>query len=260
MQLSFNFLNCPLCKNQIAHSGVALEVSRTAQPFDLWPPISMMFAQDVLKPQLELLELVKYKATLRLEYEVRCALKFLLPLLRLQSSSCILQGLAKCREITDPNSQYFNDPVGYAMHKFAYYQCFKCRVGLGACDQSYMMLSAFEFNGEASTTSQKPYYGGDNQCAAALGAVQFDPSELICGGCSPVSCQGTVCLLVVSLSFVPSNLSGPSPAYFLCLCPWLSRPPVPSPGPPCLALPDSFRCPWPLLTLINKRKERKKEK
>jgi hypothetical protein len=41
---------------------------------------------------------------------------------------------------------------------FAYYLCFKCR---------------------------KPYFGGERVCGEGGGA--FDPTELVCGGCSPWS-------------------------------------------------------------------------
>ena len=66
--------------------------------------------------------------------------------------------------------------AAFAMHKFAYYQCFKCG---------------------------KPYYGGDYQCAEAGGGDQFDPSELLCGACSPilsqVSCMDRWMLLAIDL-------------------------------------------------------------
>ena len=42
-----------------------------------------------------------------------------------------------------------------AMAKYAYYVCFKC---------------------------EKPYFGGDQVCAAAAGN-EYDPSELVCGAC-----------------------------------------------------------------------------
>eukprot|EP00475_Leptophrys_vorax_P038285 TRINITY_DN6722_c0_g3_i1.p1 TRINITY_DN6722_c0_g3~~TRINITY_DN6722_c0_g3_i1.p1 ORF type:complete len:948 (+),score=190.30 TRINITY_DN6722_c0_g3_i1:135-2978(+) len=61
-------------------------------------------------------------------------------------------------DITVKGGNFFGDPLGFAMHKFAYYLCFKCG---------------------------KPYYGGDYECAAA-GAADFDPSELLCGSCSPI--------------------------------------------------------------------------
>ena len=48
------------------------------------------------------------------------------------------------------------------MHKFAYYLCFKCH---------------------------KPYYGGDYECIAAGEQPNFDPSELLCGACSPIQAQ-----------------------------------------------------------------------
>lgn len=49
------------------------------------------------------------------------------------------------------------------MNRYAYYVCFKC---------------------------QKAYYGGEARCdqdAAAAGSGDFNPAELICGGCSDVA-------------------------------------------------------------------------
>jgi len=43
------------------------------------------------------------------------------------------------------------------MDRFAYYLCHKCK---------------------------KPYFGGEKQCAVAA-PENFDPEELICGGCAP---------------------------------------------------------------------------
>jgi E3 ubiquitin-protein ligase MYCBP2 len=65
-------------------------------------------------------------------------------------------------EIAMEGSPYYRDPEAFAMHHYAYYQCFKCR---------------------------KPYYGGLYECAAAGGNAEFDPSELLCGACSPVMSQ-----------------------------------------------------------------------
>eukprot|EP00487_Bulimina_marginata_P003646 TRINITY_DN18776_c0_g1_i1.p1 TRINITY_DN18776_c0_g1~~TRINITY_DN18776_c0_g1_i1.p1 ORF type:complete len:128 (+),score=0.17 TRINITY_DN18776_c0_g1_i1:44-385(+) len=45
------------------------------------------------------------------------------------------------------------------MNKYAYYMCYKCN---------------------------QPYYGGEAACAAAQGAKNFDPSELLCPSCSPI--------------------------------------------------------------------------
>jgi len=54
------------------------------------------------------------------------------------------------------------DPAAYAMSRYAYYVCSRCG---------------------------KAYYGGEAQCEAegAAAGGQFDPSELVCGGCSDVS-------------------------------------------------------------------------
>ena len=44
----------------------------------------------------------------------------------------------------------------FAMHKYAYYICFKCK---------------------------KAYFGGDAACEAARENSDFNPEELICGAC-----------------------------------------------------------------------------
>jgi len=55
--------------------------------------------------------------------------------------------------------RYHGQPVNYAMHKFAYYVCFKCK---------------------------SPYFGGYRSCDEEAGEEErkFDASELVCGGCS----------------------------------------------------------------------------
>ena len=67
--------------------------------------------------------------------------------------------LDKHADIVNANGRFYNDPAGFAMNKYAYYMCYKC--------------------GE-------PYYGGEAACAAAQGAKNFDPSELLCPSCSPI--------------------------------------------------------------------------
>ena len=59
---------------------------------------------DVLSGIKSLFEDVKRKALMRLEYE----------------------GLHKAPEITTAGSKFHNDPTQYAMHRYAYYVCFKC--------------------------------------------------------------------------------------------------------------------------------------
>ena len=54
-------------------------------------------------------------------------------------------------------------PAGFAVDRYAYYVCFKC---------------------------SKAYYGGEAQCDADVGranAEDYNPEELVCGGCSDVS-------------------------------------------------------------------------
>ncbi|KAJ8027887.1 E3 ubiquitin-protein ligase MYCBP2 [Holothuria leucospilota] len=73
------------------------------------------------------------------------------------------EGLDKCEAVTTPGARYHNNPAGFAMNRYAYYVCFKC---------------------------QKAYYGGEARCdqdAAAAGSGDFNPAELICGGCSDVA-------------------------------------------------------------------------
>ena len=57
--------------------------------------------------------------------------------------------------------RFHNDPSGYAMERYAYYVCFKCK---------------------------KAYYGGEARCEEQVeGADTYDPAELVCGACSDVS-------------------------------------------------------------------------
>ncbi|PIK37591.1 putative E3 ubiquitin-protein ligase MYCBP2 [Apostichopus japonicus] len=73
------------------------------------------------------------------------------------------EGLDKCEAVTTPGARYHNNPAGFAMNRYAYYVCFKC---------------------------SKAYYGGEARCdqdAAAAGYGDFNPAELICGGCSDVA-------------------------------------------------------------------------
>ena len=51
---------------------------------------------------------------------------------------------------------FFKQPLAYALHRFAYYQCARCAL---------------------------PYYGGEAACGAAPGA--FNPADLVCAACLP---------------------------------------------------------------------------
>ncbi|KAM7178271.1 E3 ubiquitin-protein ligase MYCBP2 isoform 8-T8 [Macrochelys suwanniensis] len=95
--------------------------------------------KDLLDPIKELYEDVRRKALMRLEYE----------------------GLHKSEAITTPGVRFYNDPASYAMNRYAYYVCYKCK---------------------------KAYFGGEARCDAEAGqGDDYDPRELICGACSDVS-------------------------------------------------------------------------
>lgn len=85
---------------------------------------------DLIKPIKDLHEDVKRKALTRLEYE----------------------GLTQCEDIKTPGKPFYNDPAGYAMNRYAYYPCAKCK---------------------------KAYYGGAAQCEANNFQDEFNPDELV---------------------------------------------------------------------------------
>ena len=90
---------------------------------------------EALRPSLELLEAVRKKALMRLRYE----------------------NAERMPELSDPTSRFFNDPAGFALSRYAYYQCHKCR---------------------------KPYFGGMAHCALAGGGA-FRAEDLVCSSCLP---------------------------------------------------------------------------
>ena len=66
--------------------------------------------------------------------------------------------LGEAEEVTTAGSEYYGDVMAYARHRIMYFLCSEC---------------------------DEPYFGGDYRCVAAGGGDrEFDPSELVCGGCS----------------------------------------------------------------------------
>lgn len=61
---------------------------------------------------------------------------------------------SSAQDIVDEGGRFYQDPKGFAMHKFAYFMCYSC---------------------------SKPYFGGDANCGVQ---GDFDPSELVCGACA----------------------------------------------------------------------------
>ncbi|XP_065845558.1 E3 ubiquitin-protein ligase MYCBP2-like isoform X3 [Oscarella lobularis] len=93
----------------------------------------------LLKPVEDLYDDVRRKALMRLEYD----------------------NMHKCEAITTPRLEFYKQPAAFAMKRYAYYVCFKCK---------------------------KAYYGGEARCIEQAGlSDEYDPSELVCGGCSDVA-------------------------------------------------------------------------
>lgn len=67
--------------------------------------------KDLLDPIKELYEDVRRKALMRLEYE----------------------GLHKSEAITMSGARFHNNPAGFAMNRYAYYVCFKCKKVRSSC-------------------------------------------------------------------------------------------------------------------------------
>ena len=96
------------------------------------------------------------------------------------------EGLHQTEAISTPGNRFYQDVEGYAMERYLYYVFDAIR---------YIVLSIF-----IPTTSWlikdnfQAYYGGEARCEEGLaaeggagGGESFNPSELVCGGCSDVS-------------------------------------------------------------------------
>lgn len=66
-------------------------------------------------------------------------------------------GLDKSEDVVKKGAPFYGKPLEFAMHKFCYYLCYKCK---------------------------EPYYGGDRACANNE-ERPYDPSELLCVKCNP---------------------------------------------------------------------------
>ncbi|KRY47660.1 E3 ubiquitin-protein ligase rpm-1 [Trichinella britovi] len=100
--------------------------------------------RQLLEPHQRLYDEVLQKALTRLQYD------------RLQ----------RCDELTNANSPFYNQPGLFALDRYAYYLCYKCR---------------------------RPYFGGLAQCQDDYGQLSgYDERELLCGACSDVQ-QAKVC-------------------------------------------------------------------
>jgi len=66
-----------------------------------------------------------------------------------------MEGLGDDVAVKTKGSPYYKKPKAYALHIFAYYMCYWCKI---------------------------PYWGGKRECQGEV--QQFDPKELVCGRCS----------------------------------------------------------------------------
>lgn len=60
---------------------------------------------EIMSPILDLFKDVRRKALMRLEYE----------------------GLHTAEAVVTPGARFYNDPASYAMDRYAYYVCYKCK-------------------------------------------------------------------------------------------------------------------------------------
>ncbi|EGG20197.1 hypothetical protein DFA_07317 [Cavenderia fasciculata] len=118
-RLTFQHLDCPLCNKQMKHPALEL----------------------LMKPHLQLLDLVKAKATQRLVYE----------------------GLQRSKELEIKTSKWYKNPEGFAMDRYQYYPCYKCK---------------------------SPYFAGMVRCDQGIDTYKLD--ELLCENCRPTT-TGSTC-------------------------------------------------------------------
>jgi len=68
------------------------------------------------------------------------------------------------KRLSDPADHYYNKPEEYALARFCYYICFKCK---------------------------KPYFGGLKKCENVNeGQREYKPEDLVCGSCASVNIKG----------------------------------------------------------------------
>lgn len=97
------------------------------------------------------------------------------------------EGLEEAPDIVTEGLPFYKDPAGYAMDRFNYFQCSRCK---------------------------NPYFGGERQCGQ-VAPPHFDPSELVCGSCV----AGDAGMECPKHGKVRASLSRSSP----CLCPLTPR-------------------------------------
>ena len=92
------------------------------------------------------------------------------------------ENLTKCEAIATPSSKFYQKPYEYAMWKYAYYVCHKCKK-VCVCTKCSLIHHFYPL-----PLSSQAYYGGEAHCAEqAAASDDYDPTELVCPACSNVS-------------------------------------------------------------------------
>lgn len=98
------------------------------------------------------------------------------------------EGLHKSEAITTPGARFHNDPAGFAMNRYAYYVCYKCKKVQVQEPKVIFNLNIVQGLKIDVCPYFQAYFGGEARCDAEAGqGDDYDPSELICGACSDVS-------------------------------------------------------------------------
>ena len=164
----------------------------------------------ILKPYLKLEETVRRKALLRLSYVqaleqsvtlrrmftcVSCVVVFgrRVSVLR---CVCRYDNLETCPELVNADSPWHNRRGDYAMHRYMYYRCFRCKVPtLSARFPAFphplswwvTVPLAWLFLGRCL---QEPYFGGERACGV-LEVEGFSEKDLMCASCVGAVSGGT---------------------------------------------------------------------
>lgn len=77
------------------------------------------------------------------------------------------EGMENDARLKDPDDHYYGKPEIYALDRFAYYECFKCK---------------------------QPYFGGKKECEENRDRAGYNPEELVCPSCSALSLEGSDCV------------------------------------------------------------------
>lgn len=108
-RITFAYLECPLCKQLMRHPALEL----------------------VLTPALKLYDVVKVQHFSSFAFS-RCWLTIWPSKQEKALQRLRMLSLEKSDFITSRSSAFYGNPVAYALHRFSFYLCNKCKVGLSS--------------------------------------------------------------------------------------------------------------------------------